>query len=102
MKVNALQEGSVKNVSSQSQAGKDEDGFTKVNQDSFLVLQNEYGLKDFNIFLVIDGHGENRHLVSRFATKYFTSFFKNNKIMDSSNASQDAVYYRLKKKNLIF
>ena len=91
MKVNALPEGRVKNVGSQSQAGKGEDGFTKVNQDSFLVLQNEYGLKDFNIFSVMDGHGVNGHLVSRFATKYFTSFFKNNKKMNSSNASEDAV-----------
>ena len=45
MKVNALATGRVKNVASQSQAGKGEDGFTKVNQDSFLVLQNEYNLK---------------------------------------------------------
>ena len=97
MKVNALPEGRVKNVGSQSQAGKGEDGFTKVNQDSFLVLQNEYGLKDFNIFSVMDGHGVNGHLVSRFATKYFTSFFKNNKKMNSCNSNEDAICYRLKK-----
>ena len=72
MKVNALATGRVKNVASLSQAGKGEDGFTKVNQDSFLVLQNEYNLKDFNIFSVMDGHGVNGHLVSRFVTKYFT------------------------------
>ena len=96
MKVNAITEGRVKNVGSLSQAGKGEDGFTKVNQDSFLVLQNEYGLKDFNIFSVMDGHGVNGHLVSRFVTKYFTSFFKNNKKMNSNN-SEDAVCYRLKK-----
>ena len=96
-KVNALPEGRVKNVGSQSQAGKGEDGFTKVNQDSFLVLQNEYGLKDFNIFSVMDGHGINGHLVSRFAVKYFTSFFKNNKKMNSSNSNEDEVCYRLKK-----
>ena len=40
--VNALKDGHVKNVGSYSQAGKNEDGFTKVNQDSFFVLQNEY------------------------------------------------------------
>ena len=85
LKVNASPEGRVKNVGSQSQAGKGEDGFTKVNQDSFLVLQNEYNLKDFNIFSVMDGHGVNGHLVSRCVTKYFTSFFKNNKKMNSSN-----------------
>ena len=97
LKVNASPEGRVKNVGSQSQAGKGEDGFTKVNQDSFLVLQNEYNLKDFNIFSVMDGHGVNGHLVSRFVTKYFTSFFKNNKKMNSSNDDENAVYYRLKK-----
>ena len=97
MKVNALPEGRVKKVGSYSQAGKGEDGFTKVNQDSFLVLQNQYNFKDFNIFSVMDGHGVNGHLVSRFVTKYFTSFFKNNKKMNS-NSNEDEVYYRLKKK----
>ena len=98
MKVNALPEGRVKKVGAYSQAGKGEDGFTKVNQDSFLVLQNQYNLKDFNIFSVLDGHGINGHLVSRFITKYFTSFFKNNKKMNS-NENEDEVYYRLKKKD---
>ena len=97
LKVNALPTGRVKSISSQSQAGKGEDGFTKVNQDSFLVLQNEYNLKDFNVFSVMDGHGVNGHLVSRFTTKYFTSFFKKNKKMNSSNSSEDQIFYRLKK-----
>jgi serine/threonine protein phosphatase PrpC len=97
MKVNALPNGRVKNVASLSQAGKGEDGFTKVNQDSFLVLQNEYNLKDFNVFSVMDGHGVNGHLVSRFVTKYFTTFFKKNKKMNSSNANEDQLFYRLKK-----
>ena len=97
LKVNALPTGRVKSISSQSQAGKGEDGFTKVNQDSFLVLQNEYNLKDFNVFSVMDGHGVNGHLVSRFTTKYFTSFCKKNKKMNSSNSSEDQIFYRLKK-----
>ena len=97
MKVNALPNGRVKNVASLSQAGKGEDGFTKVNQDSFLVLQNEYNLKDFNIFSVMDGHGVNGHLVSRFVTKYFSTFFKKNKKMNSNNANEDQLYFRLKK-----
>ena len=97
MKVNALPQGRVKSVSSQSQAGKGEDGFTKVNQDSFLVLQNEYNLKDFNVFSVMDGHGVNGHLVSRFTTKYFTNFFKKNKKMNACNSDEDQLYYRLKK-----
>ena len=97
IKVNALSTGRVLNVAYQSQAGKGEDGFTKVNQDSFLVLQNEYNLKDFNIFCVMDGHGVNGHLVSRFTTKYFSSFFKKNKKMNSSCTSEDQIFNRLKK-----
>ena len=95
--VNALKEGRVKNVGSYSQAGKSEDGFTKVNQDSFLVLQTEYNLKDFNVFCVMDGHGVNGHLVSRYLMKYINLFFKNNKKMKTSNTDEDSVYYRLKK-----
>ena len=45
----------------------------------------------------MDGHGVNGHLVSRFTTKYFTSFFKKNKKMNSSNSSEDQIFYRLKK-----
>ena len=97
IKVNPFPSGRVKNVASLSQAGKGEDGFTKVNQDSFLVLQNEYNLKDFNVFCVMDGHGVNGHLVSRFVTKYFTTFFKKNKKMNSSNSNEDQIFYRLKK-----
>ena len=96
-KVNAVPEGRVKKVGSFSQAGKGEDGFTKVNQDSFLVLQNQYNFKDFNIFSVLDGHGVNGHLVSRFVTKYFTSFFKNNKKMNQYINDEDTICYRLKK-----
>ena len=95
--VNALKEGRVKNVGSYSQAGKSEDGFTKVNQDSFLVLQSEYNLKDFNIFCVMDGHGTNGHLVSRYLMKYINLFFKNNKKMNASNQNEDSIYHRLKK-----
>ena len=95
--VNALKEGRVKNVGSYSQAGKSEDGFTKVNQDSFLVLQSEYNLKDFNIFCVMDGHGNNGHLVSRYLMKYINLFFKNNKKMNASNQNEDSIYNRLKK-----
>ena len=95
--VNALKEGRVKNVGSYSQAGKSEDGFTKVNQDSFLVLQTEYNLKDFNIFCVMDGHGINGHLVSRYLMKYINLFFKNNKKMNASNQNEDSIYHRLKK-----
>ena len=95
---NALPGGHVRKIASYSQPGKGEDGFTKVNQDSYLIIQNEYGLKDFNIFAVLDGHGMNGHLVSRFVTKYFTAFFKKNKKMTALK-NEDEIYERLKKNN---
>ena len=96
LEVEVFTNGHIKHVASHSQAGKGEDGFVKVNQDSFLVIQNEYNLVDFNIFSVLDGHGENGHLVSRFVTKYIATFFKKNKKMKVLK-TENEVYARLKK-----
>lgn len=98
IRTNAVKGGHIKNLFSESQAGKAEDGFTKVNQDSKLVIQNEYNLDDFNIFAVLDGHGTNGHFISNFARRYFTAFFKKNKKLNTLK-SEDKVYYRLKKNN---
>ena len=98
LKIEILPESHLKKVGSFSQAGKGEDGFAKINQDSFIVIQNEYKLPDFNIFAVLDGHGENGHLVSRFITKYFATFFKKNKKMKILK-SETEVYNRLTKNN---
>ena len=93
-----LQKGTIKNLFYQSQAGKGEDGFTKINQDSYLVIPNEYKLNDFNIFAVMDGHGLNGHLVSQFCTKYFTSFFAKHKKLNQLT-DEESVYNTLKKNN---
>ena len=74
-----MHEGKIKKLAFYSKEGMAEEGFIKINQNSFFVLQNLYGIKDFNIFSVIDDHGLNGHLVSHFVTKYLTLFFKDNK-----------------------
>ena len=66
----------IKNLSYESVAGKGEDGFTKVNQDSYLILPNLYNINDFNIFSVMDGHGMYGHIISQTCVKFFTNFFK--------------------------
>ena len=91
--VEVFQNGHINHVASHSQAGKGEGGFVKVNQDSFLVIQNEYNLVDFNIFAVLDGHGENGHLISRFITKYFATFLKKNKKMKALK-NESEVYFQ--------
>lgn len=96
--VNALKEGRIKKVASYSLGGKGENGSYKPNQDSFLVLENLYNIKDFNIFSVFDGHGKSGHLISNFVNKYFASFFHNN-TMFNSNKNEDEIYCLLKKNN---
>ena len=81
-----------------SQAGKGEDGFTKVIQDSFFVVQNEFKMANFNIFCVLDGHGMNGHLISGFATKYFTSHINKNKKLMALETEED-IYKILNKNN---
>ena len=96
IKIEVIPNSHIKSIYSLSQAGKSEDGLTKINQDSFLVIQNEYNLPDFNVFSVLDGHGENGHLVSRFITKYLATFLRKNKKMKDLK-SEEEVYNRLRK-----
>lgn len=88
----------IKKMASYSQAGKGEDGFTKVNQDSFFVVPNEFKLPNFNVFCVLDGHGINGHLISGFAAKYFTSHIHKHKKLAGLDNEND-IYTALKKNN---
>ena len=60
---------------SYSKAGTDELGRSKTNQDIYLVLTNINGVKEFNIFGVLDGHGREGHLVSNFVSRYIQEKF---------------------------
>ena len=59
-----------------TQAGKREGGVTKINQDTVLIETNINGIKSFNMFGVLDGHGVNGHLVSKFVSDYIKSALK--------------------------
>jgi len=65
----------IKSFFSKSQAGKDETGSTKINQDSFMVLNKILKLEHFYIFGVFDGHGTNGHLVSGGINRFFNHVF---------------------------
>ena len=56
-----------------SQAGKDSKGNIKTNQDAFKVYENINHIKNFNIFILCDGHGKDGHHVSQFVTEYITN-----------------------------
>ena len=63
-----------------TQAGKERTGHRKKNQDNFIIEKNINNIFEFNIFAVLDGHGDNGHIVSQLASKYlikkFTSITK--------------------------
>ena len=60
-----------------SQAGKDSKGNYKINQDAFKVCENINNIKNFNIFILCDGHGPDGHHISKFVTKHIISKFSN-------------------------
>ena len=79
-------------------AGKDSLGNRKINQDLYLVQINFINIEGFNLFGVLDGHGENGHKVAVFARDFiilelskFFSEHKPNSLLE--------VYPLLKKNN---
>ena len=54
-----------------SRAGKDADQNLKIDQDTSLISLNVGGLEGFNLFGVLDGHGQHGHFVSQFLKDYF-------------------------------
>ena len=88
----------VKKLASLSQAGKDDEGKRKTNQDSFLVMEKLKGSNYFNLFAVMDGHGPSGHLVSQFITKYVTGKINSNKRLEAAKGEEE-LYAALKKNN---
>lgn len=54
-----------------------EDGHKKTNQDSYIYEKNINGVVNFNIFGVLDGHGDFGHLASNFVKGYILNRIKN-------------------------
>ena len=80
----------IKGCKSITQAGKERTGHRKKNQDNYIIENNILG---FNLFAILDGHGENGHIISQLASKYLIKKFTNisNKYNDN-----EALYYFLK------
>ena len=77
-----------------SKPGRDEYGNSKINQDTYIILTNINGIKDFNIFGVLDGHGAEGQLVSQFVSKYLQVEFQTHSLIGNLKTS-DAIYTRL-------
>ena len=59
-----------------SEAGLD-DGVKKINQDVYIHEKNINGILNFNIFGVLDGHGDFGHLASNFTKRYIINRISN-------------------------
>jgi serine/threonine protein phosphatase PrpC len=81
-----------------STSGKDSFGKRKINQDLYLVKINMNDIEGFNLFGVLDGHGENGHMVSRFTRDFILEEIKNN-IAELNTKSLQEIYASLKKDN---
>ncbi len=60
----------VKSSEGFSLAGKNEKGNKKTNQDTYVIERNVNGILNFNIFGVMDGHGDDGHFASQFVSRY--------------------------------
>ena len=78
--------------------GKDKNFYTKINQDYYVIETNINGIKNFNLFGVLDGHGLYGHLISLFVGKYIVSTFINNEEIKLCT-DLDELYLKLKYNN---
>ena len=87
-----------------SQAGTLENGLTKTNQDSYLILNNIFNLK-YDIYGIFDGHGKYGELASQYVKSQIEEIFTNPKTFDkySNNThfhfKEDDIYQKLTKNN---
>ena len=76
-------------------AGKNEYGLKKTNQDTYLIERNINGILNFNIFGVLDGHGENGHFASQFVSRYILHRIKTHPSLKKEDEPKQ-IYHKLK------
>ena len=66
--------------SGKSKAGKDKNKNVKINQDAFRVCENINNIKNFNIYILCDGHGRDGHYVSKYITENIISMISSHSL----------------------
>ena len=84
----------IKSCNSISVSGINEFGHKKMNQDTLLIERNVNGIFNFNIFGVLDGHGEDGHYASQFVRGFILNSIKNNVIIKKCTTPKE-VYEKL-------
>ena len=90
--------GFLKNYGILTLPGKDTSGQQKTNQDSFTFITNINGIKNFNIFGVLDGHGKEGHFVSQYCSKYIPYLIINHPEIKNKRETE-SIYNQLKLNN---
>lgn len=58
---------------------RNKDGIEGINQDSFLQLLSINGNKKFHLFGVMDGHGNNGHIISKYVSRFIGEYITSEK-----------------------
>lgn len=75
-----------------STCNKTKEGIEGINQDSFLQLLSMYGNPKFHLFGVMDGHGINGHLISKYISRFIIEYFisdKNKKLFNNCKNNKE-------------
>jgi serine/threonine protein phosphatase PrpC len=98
--------GKISNICVRTQAGKNEVGQNKINQDNYVMIERIFELDNYNIFGILDGHGKynhnigiNGHIVSTNISKFFTNYFKNQDIYKLTTLDEESIYDKLRANN---
>ena len=66
-------------------SNKNKEGVEGINQDSFIELLSINGNKKFHLFGVMDGHGVNGHIISKYISRFISEYFISDKIKTEFN-----------------
>ena len=75
----------VKSSKVYSKPGINDYGFKKTNQDTYINEKNINNILNFNIFAVLDGHGDFGHLASNFIKRYIFNKIRNHPAIKKLN-----------------
>ena len=71
----------IKNCEALCTGGRGDDGLPKINQDTYVLERNINGILNFNIFGVLDGHGDYGHFASQFVKRYIINRIKSHPLI---------------------
>ena len=78
---------------------RNNDGIEGINQDSFLQLLSINGNKKFHLFGVMDGHGNNGHIISKYVSRFIGEYITSEKNKKLFNKKSNEQIYKLLIKN---